>query len=135
MRHIQQSNMLLEQRSTKTLITESQAQAMAQEAMKKAKSGDVDPGVKQGILDCIKNNKYTHLMVLTTGAGAYALGAIAALFVSGVGTPLALTIMAAGAAIMLIDGFLTSKEAGLGGGSVTQELNDLHACLKSSGKI
>jgi hypothetical protein len=72
-------------------------------------------------------------MILTTGTGAVALGSIAALFASGVGTIPALIIAAAGAIIVTIEGLLTSE--GSGSASVTSELNSLYDCLKKKGVI
>jgi len=113
----------------KRIMTESQAEALASNAMAKAKSGQGNPSVAKEIVNCIKSNGYTHLMILTTGAGATALGALAALFVSGVGTVPALILAAAGAIMVGIEGFLTSS--GSGSASVTSELTDLHTCLKN----
>lgn len=121
------------------MVTESaeqmQANQMAQDLLDQVKSGEVtpDPGMKQSILDCIKKGSYTHLMVLTTGVGATALGALASLLVSGVGTVPALIVMAAGAIITTIEGMMTG--AGSGAGSVTEEIKQLMNCLKASGKI
>ena len=113
----------------KKLINESAAAEMAQKAIAAAKSGQKDEPMMSAIVNCIKSNSYSHLMVLTTGVGATALGALAALFASGVGAPAALVLMAAGAVITTIEGLMTSS--GSGGGSVTEELKGLYNCLKS----
>jgi hypothetical protein len=120
-------------RLTKRVIAESQAESLAQMALDKAKDGQVDESIKKSAIECIKSNNYRHLSVLTTGAGAFALGAICALFVSGVGTVPSLILMAAGAGIMTIEGLMTGKDSGTG--SVTEELQGLHACLKGKKKI
>lgn len=127
----------------KTIINEDDASAesggsqmamtLAQSAVDTAKSSDPDPKMKQSILDCIKNGKYTHLAVVTTGAGTYALGALAVLLASGVGTVPALVLMSAGAAILTIEGLLTGE--GSGAGSVTDEMKQLMDCLKQKGSI
>jgi phage tail sheath gpL-like len=103
--------------------------AMAAAALAKAKSGQGSKSIAAEITNCITSNGYTHLAILTTGAGATALGALAALFASGVGTMPALIIAAAGAIMVTIEGFLTSS--GSGSASVTSELTDLHTCLKN----
>lgn len=110
-------------------VTESSASKLAADAISKAKSGQGSTSVASEITNCIKSNGYTHLAILTTGAGATALGALAALFVSGAGTIPALIIAAAGAIMVTIEGFLTSS--GSGSASVTSELTDLHTCLKN----
>lgn len=117
----------------KPLVKESMdASQLAKNAMAKA-NDPKNVSMKQSIIDCIKNNNYTHLMILTTGAGATALGALAALFVSGFGTVPALLISAAGAIMVGIEGYLTGK--GSGSDSVGEELTKLHDCLKQSGKL
>jgi hypothetical protein len=110
-------------------VTESSASKLAADAISKAKSGQGSKSIAAEITNCITSNGYTHLAILTTGAGATALGALAALFVSGAGTIPALIIAAAGAIMVTIEGFLTSS--GSGSASVTSELTDLHSCLKS----
>lgn len=113
-------------RIVKKMINESKAQEMSDNALKNAKYAD--PDVKKEIINCIKNGSYSHLMVLTTGVGATALGALAVLFVSGAGTVPALILMGAGAVISTIEGFMT--KGGSGAGSVTDELKKLYNCLK-----
>ena len=110
-------------------VTESSASSMAADAIAKAKSGQGSKSIAAEITNCITSNGYTHLAILTTGAGATALGALAALFASGVGTMPALIVAAAGAIMVTIEGFLTSS--GSGSASVTSELSDLHTCLKN----
>ena len=114
-----------------------QANQMVQEAMSNAKNAKnpKNKNMMVAITNCIKENKFTHLAILTTGAGATILGSLAALFVSGVGTLPALLLLAAGVIITTIEGLLTSKEANLGGSSVTQELQQLHGCLKKKGAL
>ena len=117
----------------KPLVKESQADSMAQQAIAAAKSGQKDEGMMKAIRDCIKSNSYSHLMVLTTGVGSTALGALAALFSSGVGIPAGLILTAAGAIITTIEGLMTTS--GSGAGSVTDELKGLYNCLKQKGVI
>ena len=114
-----------------------QANQMVQEAMSNAKNAKnpKNKNMMVAITNCIKENKFTHLAILTTGAGATILGSLAALFVSGVGTLPALLLLAAGVIITTIEGLLTSKEANLGGSSVTQELQQLIGCLKKKGAL
>jgi hypothetical protein len=118
-------------RVVKRIINENQSQDMAKNAISKSKQAD--RGIKNEIIKCIKNGSYTHLMVLTTGVGATALGALAVLFASGVGTVPALIIMAAGAIITTIEGMMTTS--GSGRGSVKDELTQLYNCLKGKGVI
>lgn len=105
----------------------------AKNAAAAANSGKAPTSVKSEMIKCIKNNGYTHLMILTTGAGTTALGALAALFASGVGTVPAIILSAAGAIMVGIEGYLTSE--GSGSASVGSELRDLYNCLKSKGVI
>lgn len=50
-RHIQEANILLEQRTNKTFMTESQSQtqSMAQNAINKAKSGENNPNMVKNL--------------------------------------------------------------------------------------
>lgn len=114
---------------------EMQANQMAQDLLDQVKSGEAtpDPSIKQSILDCVKKGSYRHLSIVTIGAGTEILGALALLFASGVGTLPAMLMVFTGAAIVTIEGLLTGKDSGAG--SVTDEIKQLHACLKSSGKI
>ena len=113
-------------RIVKRAINESKAQEMANNALLKSNQADSD--MKSEIIKCIKSGSYSHLMVLTTGAGATALGALAVLFASGLGTVPALILTAAGAAIVTIEGLMTTD--GSGRGSVTDEVSQLYSCLK-----
>jgi hypothetical protein len=112
-----------------------QANQMAQDLLDQVKSGEKtpDPSLKQGIVDCIKKGSYRHLSVVTLGAGTEILGALALLFASGVGTLPAMVMVFTGAAIVAIEGLLTGKDSGAGG--VGEEIKQLQACLKASGKI
>jgi predicted DNA-binding protein len=87
----------------------------------------------QDLLDQVKKGSYRHLSVVTLGAGTEVLGALALLFASGVGTLPAMVMVFTGAAIVAIEGLLTGKDSGAGG--VGEEIKQLQACLKSSGKI
>ena len=66
-------------------------------------------------------------MLLTTGAGAYALGIVAALCVSGVGTIAGLTLALGGAIILFITG-LSEKNGGLGA-DPSRDVKALLSCL------
>ena len=116
-------------RIVQKVINENKSQDMAKNAI--SKSGQADGGIKNEIIKCIRNGSYSHLMVLTTGVGATALGALAVLFASGVGTVPALILMAAGAIITTIEGMMTTS--GSGRGSVNDELTQLYNCLKKKG--
>jgi hypothetical protein len=113
------------------MINENQSQDMAKNAI--SKSGQADKGIKNEILSCIRDGSYSHLMVLTTGAGATALGALAVLFASGIGTVPGVILMAAGAIITGIEGMMTTS--GSGRGSVADELTQLYNCLKKKRTI
>jgi len=104
---------------------------MARNAISKSKQAD--RGIMKEITNCITSGSYSHLMVLTTGVGATALGALAALFASGIGTAPALILMAAGVIIAGIEGMMTTS--GSGRGSVADELEQLYNCLKRKGVI
>jgi hypothetical protein len=113
-------NAILTERPT-TLINES-AEAMVDDAKEKISSGDKpDQGVMDRITNCIKKNSLSNLMVLTTGAGAYALGLIAVLMGTGVGAPLAL--MMSGAVLIILEGI------GINGQSASSEVKTLCKCM------
>lgn len=88
--------------------------------------------VSAAIVDCIKSNNFTHLSFLTTGAGSYALGMIAALISSGVGTIPGLVLGMAGMIIMVLDVCVSYS---LDDGGVAKEVDDLLACLEKKGVI
>jgi hypothetical protein len=120
-------------RVVKRIINENKSEDMARNAISKSKQAD--RGIMKEITKCITSGSYSHLMVLTTGVGATALGALAALFASGIGTAPALILMAAGVIITGIEGILTSDELNMGAGSVSDELERLYNCLKRKGVI
>ena len=108
-----------------------QALEMATKAM--ADSAKADPSISKSIVDCIKSGQFPHLQVLTTGAGAFTLGALTVCLASGYGTGPALCVMACGAIIITMDGFISSNGTGMG--SVTVEIESLISCLKKKGAI
>jgi hypothetical protein len=112
-------------------INSMQALQMATKAMEN--SGKADPSISKAIVDCIKSGRFTHLAVLTTGSGTFALGALTACLASGVGTAPAILVMACGAILMTIEGLLTTS--GSGAGSVTDEIESLVSCLGKKGVI
>jgi len=118
-------------RVVKRIINENKSEDMADNAISKSKQAD--RGIKNEIINCITSGSYSHLMVLTTGVGATALGALAVLFASGFGTAPALIIMAAGVIITTIEGMMTTSDSGRG--SVHDELEQLYNCLKRKGVI
>ena len=120
-------------RVVKRIINENKSEDMARNAISKSKQAD--RGIMKEITKCITSGSYSHLSVLTTGVGATALGALAALFASGIGTAPALILMAAGVIITGIEGILTSDELNMGAGSVSDELERLYNCLKRKGVI
>ena len=136
-RHIQESNMALEQRrfnqllesrmgNVRPLIKEdSGAMAKAKNIIAKVKSGEIEPdkSTMDKIIDCIKKNNLTHLMFLTTGAGAYLLGIIAVLMMSGVGAGFGLA--GAGLTIILLE-VLSLDPNGPG---ATEEMDALIKCM------
>jgi len=140
-RHIQESNIKLETRrfnqllestmgNVKPLINEaSQSEMMSAISAAKSKvaSGDEEPDMEEKIKECITNKQLTSLMLLTTGAGAYALGIVAALCVSGVGTITGLTLALGGAIILFITG-LSEKNGGLGA-DPSRDVKALLSCL------
>ena len=109
-----------------------QALQMATKAMENA-GAKADPAISKAIVDCIKSGRFTHLAVLTTGTGTFALGALTVCLASGVGTGPAILVMACGAILMTIEGLLTTS--GSGAGSVTDEIESLVSCLGKKGVI
>ena len=116
--------------NVKPLINEaSQSEMMAAISAAKSKvaSGDGEPGMEEKIKECITNKQLTSLMLLTTGAGSYALGIVAALCVSGVGSIAGLTLAMGGAIILFITG-LSEKDGGLGA-DPSRDVKALLSCL------
>lgn len=115
-----------EQKSTRSiygnrLLMES-AEAMVDDAKEQMSGGNnPDKGMMDKIINCIKKNRLSNLMVLTTGAGAYALGLIAVLMGSGVGAPLSLMMM--GAILIILEGI------GIGEQSASNEVKSLLTCM------
>ena len=117
---------VIKENQSKSMISENmaQAQSMVDNAKEKLKQGQpADPGMMNKIKDCIKREGLSHLMILTTGAGAYALGLIAALIGSGVGAGLGLAL--AGAILIILEGI------GINGQGVADEVNRLVKCMSS----
>lgn len=134
-RHIQEANIALEQRrfsqlleskmgDVKPLIKEdAAAEAQVKNLEAKYKSGQLkaDEGTMDKIINCIEQEGLTHLSILTTGAGAYALGLIALCMGSGVGAPLGLAM--AGMILIILAGI------GIEGEGVGDEVSRLMTCM------
>ena len=115
-----------EQKSTRSIsgnkLLKESAEAMVDDAKEQMDGGnEPDRGMMDKITNCIKKNRLTNLMILTTGAGAYALGLIAVLMGSGVGAPLSLMMM--GAILIILEGI------GIGEQSVSSEVKTLMTCM------
>ena len=82
-----------------------------------------DSSMMSKIVSCIKQEGLTHLAILTTGAGAYALGLIVALIGSGIGAGLGLAM--AGAVLIILEGI------GVKGQGVGDEVDRLLNCYNS----
>lgn len=109
-----------------------QALKMATKAIESAGAGaKPDPALSKAIVDCINRGNFIHLKILTTGAGAFALGALTICFYSGVATVPAVLIMAAGAIIITLEEFASDEV----GKSATDEIKDLISCLQKKGAI
>jgi len=113
--------------NAKRFITETMAAAQnllddAEEMM--ASGMKPDPEIKKSVLDCIKQEGFTHLAIMTAGTGAYALGLVCAVLGvgSGIGAPLGLA--ASGAILMILEGI------GIDGEGVAQEVDRLIACFE-----
>jgi hypothetical protein len=112
--------------SARRFITETMAtaQSLVDDAEEMMASGvKPDPAIKKSVLDCINQEGFTHLAIMTAGAGAYALGLVCAILGvgSGVGAPLGLA--ASGAILMILEGM------GISGEGVADEVNRLVACF------
>lgn len=103
------------------LIKES-AEAMVDDVEQQMNSGKKpDQDIMSQIKSCIKKHGLTNLMVLTTGAGAYALGLIALLMGSGLGAPFAL--MMSGSILIILEG------VAINGKGVAEEVEKLVSCM------
>ena len=113
------------QGTAKRFITETMAaaQTLVDDAEEMMASGQKpDSSVTNKVLSCVKQEGFTHLAILTSGAGAYALGLISAVLVySGA----ALVLAAAGAILIILEGI------GIQGQGVTDEVNRLVKCYNS----
>ena len=113
------------QGTAKRFITETMAaaQTLVDDAEEMIASGQKpDSSVTNKVLSCVKQEGFTHLAILTSGAGAYALGLISAVLVySGA----ALVLAAAGAILIILEGI------GIQGQGVTDEVNRLVKCYNS----
>jgi hypothetical protein len=149
MKHIKLYESMIGQAEPKGEVTEAQMNAQSEydriskistamlKFQKDAKRiADGNPDAKEvdamtAITDCIKDNNFTHLAFLTTGAGSYALGIITALTCSGVGTAVGLGLGFVGMCIVILDAYLGDVDST----SVTQELEELQSCLKGKGLL
>ena len=114
--------------TAKRFITETMAaaQTLVDDAESMMASGQKpDPQIKMSVLSCIKQEGFTHLAIMTAGAGAYALGLVCQVLGvgSGVGAPLGLA--ASGAILMILEGI------GISGEGVADEVNRLVKCFNS----
>ena len=122
-RAIKEQQKVKRQSTAKRFITEAMAesQSLVDKAEQIMSTGQkADPSVMSKITGCIKREGLTHLAILTTGAGAYALGLIAAVFGSGVGAPLVIAL--SGACLIILAGI------GIEGKGVADEVNRLLSC-------
>jgi len=115
-----------EQKSTRSIngnkLLKESAEAMVDDAKEQMDGGnEPDKGTMDKITNCIKKYRLSNLMILTTGAGAYALGLIAVLMGSGIGAPLSLMMM--GAILIVLEGI------GIGEQSASSEVKTLMACM------
>jgi hypothetical protein len=101
--------------SSRHYLNESaQAQSMINNIKSRMAKGEKpDPNTVAKIKECITKKQLNSLMFLTTGAGAYALGVIAMLTMSGVGA-IAGGVLALSGTIVLFITSLSEKDGGLG---------------------
>jgi hypothetical protein len=122
-----------EQKSRRPLLTEAAAQMAIDDAEKRIANGETpDPTVMKQIKQCITQKQLTSLMFLTTGAGAYALGIIAMLIMSGVGSEVGFVaggVLALSSIIVLFITGLSEKDGGLGA-DPSRDVKALLSCVK-----
>ena len=137
-RHIQESNqrlenrLLNEQKSSRPLLTEASAQMAIDDAENRIDNGETpDPKITNQIKQCITQKQLTSLMFLTTSAGTYALGLIAMLCMSGVGSEVGFAaggFLALSSIIVLFITGLSEKDGGLGA-DPSRDVKALLSCL------
>ena len=81
------------------------------------------------IIDCIKSNNLEHLMFLTTGSGAYALGMVTALTLGGVTAMAGVALGFSGMCMIILDAALGEATDT----SVVDEIASLQKCLEKKG--
>jgi hypothetical protein len=122
-----------EQKSRRPLLTEAAAQMAIDDAEERIANGETpDPTVMKQIKQCITQKQLTSLMFLTTSAGAYALGIIAMLIMSGVGSEVGFAaggVLALGSIIVLFITGLSEKDGGLGA-DPSRDVKALLSCVK-----
>ena len=122
-----------EQKSRRPLLTEAAAQMAIDDAEERIANGETpDPTVMKQIKQCITQKQLTSLMFLTTGAGAYALGIIAMLIMSGVGSEVGFVaggVLALSSIIVLFITGLSEKDGGLGA-DPSRDVKALLSCVK-----
>jgi hypothetical protein len=126
------NKVIIEQKSSRPLLTET-AEMAIDDAEEKIASGEKpDPKLMSQIKQCITQKQLTSLMFLTTGAGAYALGMVAMLCMTGVGSEVGLAaggILALSSIIVLFITGLSEKDGGLGS-DPSRDVKALLSCIK-----
>jgi hypothetical protein len=126
------NKVIIEQKSSRPLLTET-AEMAIDDAEEKIASGEKpDPKLMSQIKQCITQKQLTSLMFLTTGAGAYALGMVAMLCMSGVGSEVGFAaggILALSSIIVLFITGLSEKDGGLGS-DPSRDVKALLSCVK-----
>ena len=119
-----------EQKSSRPLLTEAAAQMAIDDAEDRIANGETpDPAIMKQVKQCITQKQLTSLMFLTTSAGAYALGIIAMLIMSGVGSEVGFAaggILALSSIIVLFITGLSEKVAGKAFGENSPLLPTFH---------
>jgi hypothetical protein len=124
---------VIKEQTSRPLITEAAAQMAIEDAEERMASGEKpDPTVMKQIKQCITQKQLTSLMFLTTGAGAYALGIIAMLIMSGVGSEVGFAaggVLALSSIIVLFITGLSEKDGGLGA-DPSRDVKALLSCVR-----
>jgi hypothetical protein len=127
------NRVIREQKLSRPLITEATAQVAIDDAEERIANGEKpDPKMMAQIKQCITQKQLTSLMFLTTGAGAYALGMVAMLCMSGVGSEVGFAaggILALSSIIALFITGLSEKDGGLGS-DPSRDIKALLSCIK-----
>lgn len=122
---------ILEMHTPKNKMMTESAQSMLDNAKSQMAAGvKPDPNVQEQIKGCITKNQLSSLMIFTTAAGAYGLGLIAILMMSGVGTMIAGGILAFSGAVTMILSSLDPEQGGLGA-KPQQDIKILYNCMTS----